>query len=51
MTEKIKNIQLQMARYKMALERGLITALEYRELTYALDLKMQYITENYPKSA
>ena len=40
-----------MARYQMALQRGLITALEYRELTYALDLEMQYITESYRKSA
>ncbi len=51
MAEKIREIQLQMARYRIALEMGYITALEYRELTFALDYEMQQITQKFRKSA
>ena len=51
MTERIRALQLLMARYKTALEMGYITALEYRELTFVLDYEMKKITETFRKSA
>ncbi len=47
MTAQIREIQLQLTCYRIALERGYITALEFRELTQLLDLEMQKITETF----